>query len=244
MTMVATLLTSDPSVRARLARSMRVEGRALADLVLEAPHQEARRADERIREQADEQHLEAVAERPLRERLDRHARARAHAGQLERREEQQRCAQDECGEADEAQRTAHERARRRQVIADERPGARGAPGVRRRTPPARREDRRHEREQHRVRAGGAFEERLWVQDSRCGRRTVGPDAASVLLRGEGQLRHRVDGHGRIRFPGIELVDDEHHAVHADPVPGEGADEDVLARLRRRGEARGARCRLP
>ena len=59
---------------------------------------------------------------------------------------------------------------------------------------------------------------------------------SGLFRSEGELGQRVDGHGRIRVPRFEILDDEHDAVHADPVPGEGADKDVLARLGRRGEA--------
>ena len=58
---------------------------------------------------------------------------------------------------------------------------------------------------------------------------------SLLLRSERLLRHRVDRHGRLRLPRLELVDDEHDAVHADPVAGKRADVDVLAGCLWRGE---------
>ena len=57
----------------------------------------------------------------------------------------------------------------------------------------------------------------------------------LLFRRERLLGHGIDGRCRFGVPRFEIVDDEHDAVHADPVSGKRADEDVFPRLLRRGE---------
>ena len=176
MAMVETLLTSDPSVRARLPRSSASRVVPLLTSCSKRRTRRRRGADQRVGEQADQQHLEAVAERPLGERPERHARARPHAGELERREEEQRGAQHECGEADEAQRTADERARRREVIADDghERAARQASGDERHQPGDEEASARPRTESS---AGSRSLRRglgSWLQDNRCaGNRITG-----------------------------------------------------------------------
>ena len=158
------------SQRARALGALeRVEAGALAHLVLEAAHQQPRRADQRIGEQSDQQDLEAVREAPLGDGPDPHAGARPQTRQLEGGEQQQRSAQDERRDAEKADRSTDERARERQVIADERQQAapREPSGDERRQPGD--DERRNHGQQHRVQVHGPLEE-AWhhaVQDSRC-----------------------------------------------------------------------------
>ena len=58
---------------------------------------------------------------------------------------------------------------------------------------------------------------------------------SIPLRRERLVRHRIGRHRRRGFPRVELLHDQHHAVHPDPVPGKRAHIHVLARLLRCGE---------
>ena len=95
----------------------RVERRAEADLVLEPAHQQRHGADRGIADEADQQHLRAVRERPLGQRSQRHPGARHEADELERGEDQQRDGENEGRQRDEPQRRADERAGHREVDA-------------------------------------------------------------------------------------------------------------------------------
>ena len=54
------------------------------------------------------------------------------------------------------------------------------------------------------------------------RRAASPEV-SLLLGSERLVGQRIGRDGRARVLGVEVGDDEHHAVHADPVAGKGAD---------------------
>ena len=168
-----------------------------------------------------------MLECPLGKRRERHAGARPQPDQLERREQEQRCAQNERREGDEAQRVADEWARELQVIADD--GLQRAPRQASITNrhQAGEDQRRNHREQDRnSRFTGAGQQavdhlrRMITAVPRCER---AKRRALIPRRGERLLRHRIDGHRGFGFPRVEALDDEHDAIHPDPVAGEGAD---------------------
>ena len=111
--MVTTLLITEPSVRARLARSSASSDGAAIELVLEPRHEQAGDAHQRVADDDGREERQALFVRPGGQPAQVQAGPRLEAGQFEGREDQDGEDQQEGGAADEPQRPAHERARAR-----------------------------------------------------------------------------------------------------------------------------------